>query len=53
MDAIFRSQYEAPSSIRGSYGISDTRNATHGSDSTESALSEIRFFFPDFSVQNW
>ena len=27
----FRSQYEAPTSLRGSFGLSDTRNSTHGS----------------------
>jgi len=27
----FRSQYEAPTSIRGSFGLTDTRNSTHGS----------------------
>lgn len=28
---VYRSQFEAPETIRGKYGLSDTRNATHGS----------------------
>ncbi|CAK9293723.1 unnamed protein product [Gordionus sp. m RMFG-2023] len=45
--------YEAPTSIRGRYGISDTRNAVHGSDSLESALTEIKFMFPEFHPEMW
>jgi nucleoside-diphosphate kinase len=37
-----------PNCIRALYGYSDTRNAVHGSDSEETALKEIKFFFPDF-----
>lgn len=28
---FFRAQFEAPESIRAQFGLSDTRNATHGS----------------------
>lgn len=28
---VYRAQFEAPDTIRGKYGLSDTRNATHGS----------------------
>lgn len=28
---VYRAQFEAPNTIRGKYGLSDTRNATHGS----------------------
>lgn len=45
---VFRAQYDAPESIRGQFGLSDTRNATHGSDSEDSAKREIELFFPDF-----
>ncbi|CAM1323115.1 NME6 (predicted) [Pycnogonum litorale] len=45
---IFRSRYEFPNTIRGSYGLTDTRNVVHGSDSVETATREIKFFFPDF-----
>ncbi|TPX35477.1 nucleoside-diphosphate kinase [Synchytrium microbalum] len=37
------------SSLRALYGISDTRNSFHGSDSPESAKEEIEFFFPERS----
>ncbi|XP_063702903.1 nucleoside diphosphate kinase 6 [Culicoides brevitarsis] len=45
----FKAVYSHPDSIRALYGLSDTRNACHGSDSIESALKEIRIFFPDFN----
>lgn len=28
---VYKAQFEAPNTIRGKYGLSDTRNATHGS----------------------
>lgn len=28
---VYKTQYEAPDTIRGMFGFSDTRNATHGS----------------------
>lgn len=28
---VYKAQFEAPDTIRGMYGLSDTRNATHGS----------------------
>ena len=36
---------EAPSSIRALYASSMTKNASHGSDSAESAKRELDFFF--------
>lgn len=30
---VYQAQFEAPDTIRGMYGLSDTRNATHGSGS--------------------
>ncbi|XP_072370754.1 nucleoside diphosphate kinase 6 [Scyliorhinus torazame] len=50
---VFRARYSAPESIRGNYGLTDTRNTTHGSDSPESAAKEISFFFPEFKEQQW
>ncbi|KAI4456382.1 nucleoside diphosphate kinase 6 [Holotrichia oblita] len=50
---VFKTQFEVPASIRGIYGYSDTRNATHGSDSEESAKREIGIFFPEFNYENW
>ncbi len=44
----FRAHYEAPNSLRGMYGLTDTRNVAHGSDSPESVRREVAFFFPDF-----
>lgn len=28
---VYKTKYEAPNTIRGLYGLSDTRNSTHGS----------------------
>lgn len=50
---VFQARYVAPDSIRGSLGLTDTRNTTHGSDSEVSARREIAAFFPDFSEQRW
>lgn len=47
---VFRAQFDAPDSIRSQFGLSDTRNATHGSDSEDSARREIAIFFPDFDI---
>ncbi len=44
----FRAHYEAPASLRGQYGASDTRNVAHGSDSPDSVRREVAFFFPQF-----
>ncbi|XP_028140530.1 nucleoside diphosphate kinase 6 [Diabrotica virgifera virgifera] len=50
---VFKAQFEAPESIRGQFGLSDTRNASHGSDSEESARREIGIFFPSFDFDKW
>ncbi|XP_041832584.1 nucleoside diphosphate kinase 6 [Melanotaenia boesemani] len=50
---VFRARYTSPASIRAQFGLTDTRNTTHGSDSPESAQREISFFFPDFHVEEW
>lgn len=50
---VFRARHVAPDSIRGSLGLTDTRNTTHGSDSVASARREIAAFFPDFSERRW
>lgn len=49
----YQAQYTAPNTIRGMFGLSDTRNATHGSDSPEAVLREIAIFFQDFDVKRW
>ncbi|XP_071531116.1 nucleoside diphosphate kinase 6-like isoform X1 [Panulirus ornatus] len=50
---VYKTKYEAPDTIRGMYGLSDTRNCTHGSDSEETAAREIRFFFSEFCREEW
>lgn len=47
---VFKAVYTDPNCIRALYGISDTRNACHGSDSTASALREISIIFPEFDI---
>ncbi|XP_003402876.1 nucleoside diphosphate kinase 6 isoform X1 [Bombus terrestris] len=50
---VYQAQYTARDTIRGMYGLSDTRNATHGSDSVASAEREIRIFYSDFNFKKW
>ncbi|KAK2167498.1 hypothetical protein LSH36_27g09084 [Paralvinella palmiformis] len=50
---VYRTVYENPASIRGMFGLTDTRNCTHGSDSEETAKREIGFFFPEFTTKEW
>ncbi|KAK7071022.1 Nucleoside diphosphate kinase 6 [Halocaridina rubra] len=50
---VYKTKFEAPSTIRGMYGLTDTRNSTHGSDSPDTAAKEIAFFYPEFSIEDW
>lgn len=50
---VFKAIYSHPDSIRGLCGLTDTRNACHGSDSQESVLNEITSIFPDFNLENY
>ncbi|XP_059156656.1 nucleoside diphosphate kinase 6-like isoform X2 [Physella acuta] len=50
---VLKTVFEDPQSIRGLYGLTDTRNCTHGSDSNETARREINFFFPEFNIDQW
>lgn len=50
---VFKAIFTHPESIRGQFGLSDTRNACHGSDSMQSAKREIELFFPKFDVDRW
>ena len=50
---VFKTRFEQPLSVRGMFGLTDTRNVAHGSDSDESAAREIAFFFPEFSVADF
>lgn len=51
--SVFRAQYAAPDSLRAAFGLSDTRNVAHGSDSDSAAAREILHFFPEFSWSLW
>lgn len=50
---VLKTIYEAPDSIRGQFGLTDTRNCCHGSDSEATAKREIEFFFPEFNIDCW
>ncbi|XP_011701055.1 PREDICTED: nucleoside diphosphate kinase 6-like isoform X2 [Wasmannia auropunctata] len=50
---VYQAQYNAQDTIRGMFGLSDTRNATHGSDSAQSAEREIMIFFKNFDIKQW
>lgn len=50
---VFRTIHSDPNTIRGRFGLTDTRNVCHGSDSPENALKEIAFFFPEFNAEKW
>lgn len=50
---VYKTVYSHPESIRSLYGLSDTRNVCHGSDSEESAKREIGIFFSNFNVDRW
>ncbi|PXF44190.1 UMP-CMP kinase 3 [Gracilariopsis chorda] len=43
-----KARKEAPDSIRAKFGTDGSKNATHGSDSPQSAAREIAFFFPEY-----
>jgi len=46
-----RAREVSPESIRALFGTDNQRNAVHGSDSTEAAVREIHFFFPDAVIE--
>lgn len=50
---VYRAIFTHPESLRGLYGITDTRNACHGSDSEESVKLEISKVLPEFDVDSW
>jgi nucleoside-diphosphate kinase len=47
---VLKARFSHPESIRGRFGLTDTRNCSHGSDSAETAAREIEFFFPTFDT---
>jgi nucleoside-diphosphate kinase len=52
MGATFGSKAE-PGTIRGDFGVSNTFNLVHGSDSPENALREIGLFFASEELLDW
>ncbi|XKL69636.1 hypothetical protein PGB90_007405 [Kerria lacca] len=50
---VFKAKISHPHSIRGQFGLTDTRNVTHGSDSVESFKKEVSLLFPEFNVNKW
>lgn len=52
MGATFGSK-AAPGTIRGDFGVSNSYNLIHGSDSPESAQRELGLFFKPEELQEW
>jgi nucleoside-diphosphate kinase len=52
MGATFGSKAE-PGTIRGDFGVSNSFNLIHGSDSPESAARELGLFFKADELQDW
>ena len=52
MGATFGSKAE-PGTIRGDFGVSNSFNLIHGSDSPESATREVGLFFKPDELQEW
>lgn len=49
---VYRTIYTDPDCLRSNFGLTDTRNAVHGSDSEATVCREASFFFPDFFVRD-
>jgi nucleoside-diphosphate kinase len=52
MGATFGSNAE-PGTIRGDFGVSNSFNLIHGSDSPEAAAKELKLFFNDDELIDW
>jgi len=50
---VFKTRFTDPETIRGRFGLTDTRNASHGSDSVITAQKETQFFFPEFNKEHF
>lgn len=52
---VFRARHVAPDSIRGSFGLTDTRNTTHGSGEAASCVHSINkgIWFKDGGQAGW
>ena len=49
---VARTKFENPGSLRHDFGVTDTRNGFHGSDSMENAFYELSIVFGDFINQS-
>lgn len=49
---VYKTIYSDPDCLRSKFGLSDTRNALHGSDSEKTFVREASFFFSDFIKLN-
>lgn len=49
----YRTAWEQPHTLRGEFGLGDTRNGFHGSDSIASALAELSLVFPEWNAGTW
>uniref|UniRef100_A0A914VRF4 Nucleoside diphosphate kinase n=1 Tax=Plectus sambesii TaxID=2011161 RepID=A0A914VRF4_9BILA len=49
---VYRTAYESPNSLRGAFGLTDTRNVGHGSDSPQSVADESALFFDTLTPTN-
>ena len=49
----FRTRFSLPNSIGGRFGLTGTRNISHGSDSTGWDGHEMEFFYPEFDSEKW
>ncbi|ORX47240.1 nucleoside diphosphate kinase [Hesseltinella vesiculosa] len=47
-----RARIMQPTTLRALYGLTDTRNSFHGSDSIANAQQEIQFFFPNLNLHH-
>ncbi|GJN87217.1 hypothetical protein Rhopal_000162-T1 [Rhodotorula paludigena] len=50
---VYKAQWERPKTLRARYGLSDTRNGFHGSDSPESAAKELEQVFENWDTRWW
>ncbi|GAU99429.1 hypothetical protein RvY_10434 [Ramazzottius varieornatus] len=50
---VSKTKLTHPVTIRGRFGLTDTRNAVHGSDSPESTKRECQLLFPEFKMDKW
>lgn len=49
----YRGKWEEPNCLRSRYGLGDTRNGFHGSDSVESAERELGLVFDSWDTKWW